>query len=69
MSAKVHARKPMSASLFLQESYKDIAFHFFSLLTPFTITSVSVTAFNLTSFSYANPDISYVRASPEKQAI
>ena len=27
MSAKVHARKSMSASLFLQESYKDIAFH------------------------------------------
>ena len=32
MSAKVHARKSMSASLFLQESYKDIAFHFFSFL-------------------------------------
>ena len=27
MSAKVHARKSMYASLFLQESYKDIAFH------------------------------------------
>ena len=27
MSAKVHARKSMSASLFLQESYKDIPFH------------------------------------------